>query len=154
MLTRDQLRGLSVERAECYGKPHVGCRYTGRTARRYERTQGWCCVCGRPAGSCHHVVPIGRGEFFRLVTPKGTWNLRSALLCLCGSGTTGCHDGFHGGAFLKARWVWDDEDCERMWWDGDLLTLMRPHSPQLYLYGRWEITNRRTGEVMTIREER
>lgn len=96
------LRGYPKERAELYGKPHLGAHYTHGKA--YEALSQRCCVCGRRAGSVHHVAHRSWGETFRLVTPCGTWDLRSPLFCLCGSGTTGCHDKFHGGARLKAEW--------------------------------------------------
>lgn len=152
MISMGQLQGHSLERAELYGKPHVGARYTGKGARDYERTQEWCCICGRPAMSCHHVIPRGRGERFNLVTPNGTWSLRSPLFALCGSGTTGCHDGFHGAARFVPRWVWDNIQFEQQWWDGLLLKLFPPHHPGLYDYGRWEIEDRDTGRTITIRE--
>lgn len=153
MIAAPRLLGRSLERAELYGKPHVGCRYTGEGARCYERTREWCFLCGRPAQSCHHVVPRSQGERFRLVTSCGTWELRSALFCLCGGGTTGCHDGFHGGARYRARWVWDDSECEAQWWDGLLLARHGPHDPALYWYGCWEIEDLRSGKVKTVREE-
>lgn len=152
MIGMARLRGLPAGVAELYGKPHVGARYTGAGKRDYERTQGWCCICGRPAQSCHHVVPRGKGEVFELVAPNGAWGLRSPLFALCGSGTTGCHDGFHGGARYVARWVWDAAEFERRWWDGELLGRHPPHDPALYLYGRWEIEDRKTGKAIAIRE--
>ena len=153
MILMSQLRGQSLERAELYGKPHVGAHYTGKGARAYERTRETCCVCGRPAQSCHHVIPRGRGERFELATPNGKWSLRSPLFALCGSGTTGCHDGFHGGARYIARWAWDNPLYQEQWWDGSLLMLHPPHHPGQYLYGRWEIEDRATGRTITIREE-
>lgn len=153
MITMAQLRGTSLERAELYGKPHVGARYTGSTAKSYERTADCCCICGRPAQSCHHVIPRGRGERFQLVTPNGTWSLRSPLFALCGSGTTGCHEGFHGGARYRARWAWDNIQYEQQWWDGLLLRQFAPHHPALYAYGRWEIEDRATGRTILLREE-
>lgn len=152
MIGMARLRGLPAGVAELYGKPHVGARYTGAGKRDYERSQGWCCICGRPAQSCHHVVPRGKGEVFELVAPNGTWGLRSPLFALCGSGTTGCHDGFHGGARYVARWVWDAAEFERQWWDGELLGRHPPHDPALYLYGRWEIEDIKTGRAIAIRE--
>lgn len=152
MIGMAQLRGTTLEQAERYGKPHVGARYTGKGKRDYERTQAWCCICGRPAISCHHVVPLGKGERFQLVTPNGTWSLRSPLFALCGSGTTGCHNGFHGGARFVPRWVWDNTLFEQQWWSGELLKRHPPHDPALYLYGRWEVEDRDTGRTITIRE--
>ena len=79
------LRGYPKERVELYGKPHLGARYTHGKA--YEALSPRCCVCGRRAGSVHHVAHRSWGETFRLVTPCGAWDLRSPLFCLCGSGT-------------------------------------------------------------------
>ena len=45
ILQASQLRGWPKERAELYGKPHLGARYTGK--RSYELLQDRCCVCGR-----------------------------------------------------------------------------------------------------------
>ena len=106
ILQASQLRGWPKERAELYGKPHLGARYTGK--RSYELLQDRCCVCGRRAQSCHHVAHRSWGLEFELVTPNGTWSLRSPLFALCGSGTTGCHGGFHTG-LLSAEWRWDSE---------------------------------------------
>lgn len=47
ILQASQLRGWPKERAELYGKPHLGARYTGK--RSYELLQDRCCVCGRRA---------------------------------------------------------------------------------------------------------
>lgn len=151
--------GLSYEKASLYGLPHIGaryrrsgCKWKRNGARSYERTQEWCCICGRPATNCHHVVPISYGEVFELSTPNGDWALRSPLFALCGSGTTGCHNGFHGGAWLKARWVWDSPEYEREWWDGVLLARYAPHHPALYCYGQWVIENRKSGIAIVHRE--
>lgn len=151
MIERYQLRGLSLDKAELYGKPHIGAHYTGR--KGYERTQDYCCICGKPAQSCHHVIPLSRGKVFQLQTPKGSWFLRSPLFALCGTGTTGCHNDFHGGARYIPRWVWDSEEFKRRWWSGSLLSKHTPHSPALYWYGHWEILDRKTGNVITIRED-
>ena len=95
MISMGQLQGHSLERAELYGKPHVGARYTGKGARDYERTQEWCCICGKPAMSCHHVIPRGRGERFNLFTPNGKWSLRHTPFAgesLCGCGAPGAQE--------------------------------------------------------------
>ena len=88
------------------------------------------------------------GETFRLVTPCGAWDLRSPLFCLCGSGTTGCHDKFHGGARLKAEWRWRHPVYEEAWWTGQLLQVYEPHDPGLYEYGYWLITDRDGNEMI------
>ncbi len=154
-----ELHGLSFEKAILYGLPHIGARYarSGQKwersgARRHERTQEWCAVCGRPSENCHHVVPVSNGAVFELCTPNGTFPLRSPLFAVCGSGTTGCHNGFHGGAWLKARWVWDLPEHREAWCSGELLSRFAPHHPALYCYGRWEIENRKTGLVVAHRE--
>ncbi len=146
ILDARQLRGLPMERAELYGKPHLGARYTGKG--RYELTRPRCCVCGRRATNCHHVAHRSWGVEFPLVTPNGTWSLRSPLFALCGSGTTGCHNGFHGGATLRAEWRWRSETYEEAWWTGRLLQVHEPHSPELYDYGYWAITDRDGNEII------
>lgn len=153
------LHGISIEKAALYGLPHIGARYAqeGKKwsrsgARRYEKTCDFCFICGRPSTNCHHVVPLSCGQVFELETPRGTFPLRSPLFALCGSGTTGCHNGFHGAARFKAAWSWDDPEFERAWWDGRLLSQYPPHSPQLYNYGAWLIEDRFTHQLITHRE--
>lgn len=148
ILTREQLRGMSRERAELYGKPHIGCRYLGS---RYELTRPRCIVCGRPASNCHHVAHRSWGRTFRLETPNGSWELLSPLFALCGSGTTGCHGGFHGGARLTAEWRWRSEESERMWWSGELLQGYRPHDPGLFRHGYWAIKSNDGTEIIRER---
>ena len=135
ILQASQLRGLPKERAELYGKPHLGARYTHGKA--YEALSPRCCVCGRRAGSVHHVAHRSWGETFRLVTP-----------CLCGSGTTGCHNKFHGGAGLRAEWRWRSKVYEEAWWTGRLLEVYGPHHPGLYEYGYWAITDEHGNEMI------
>lgn len=148
MIGMRQLRGLSIDKAELYGKPHIGARYT--SGDRYGLTADRCCVCGAPATNCHHVIPKSRGREFAMQTPSGLWMLRSPLLALCGSGTTGCHDGFHGGAFLKASWVWHSPIYRDAWWSGELLEAHSPHSPELYMYGHWAIRDSRANKTIEI----
>lgn len=139
------LRGWPKERAELYGKPHLGARYTHDTA--YEPTQARCAVCGRRACNCHHVARRSWGKTFRLVTPNGVWELHSPLFALCGSGTTGCHGKFHDGG-LHAEWVWRTWAAEEAWWSGSLLREFPPHSPDLYEFGYWAITDRYGNEII------
>lgn len=151
------LNGLSREKASLMGMPHIGAHYThegkkyradGR--RNYEPTIEHCCICGKSLRkpNCHHVVPLGHAGVFELHGKA----LRSPLFAVCGSGTQGCHNGFHGGAFLKPRWVWDSEEFERQWWSGELLEQLEPNSTLLYHYGQWEITNTKTHQVIKYRE--
>ena len=141
MLTMQQLRGLSYEKASLYGLPHLGVEYTKGGHRL---TVDSCIICGKPATNAHHVIPIRSGKTFH--HPAG-FELKSPLFALCGSGTTGCHNAFHGGAKYRARWVWDDELWERLWWNGKLLNEYGEHSPELFKIGAWII------ESETIRKE-
>lgn len=150
MPTMSQLHGLSYRWAHMFGMPNLGAHYTPRTREGYESNGAYaldsdtCVLCGRRAQNTHHVVPRSVANTF---TINGHM-LRSPLMALCGSGTTGCHDGFHGGSLYEARWVWDrDED---MWWDGTLLEEYRPHDPRLYRHGHWEIVSKRNGAVMRV----
>lgn len=149
---RHMLRGLSVQRAELFGKPGWMARYEGASATSHRACEGAVCVCcGRPASNVHHVSPLGRGRSFTLDSQVGSWDLKPALFAVCGTGTTGCHNGFHGGARYKAEWVWDtDRDAEE-WWSGRLLLTVGPHSPLLYLYGGWRITDAATGRETQVR---
>lgn len=149
ILKSSQLGGMPLERAELYGKPHLGCRYT--SGDRYEALQPVCAVCGRRAGSCHHVARRSWGKAFRLETENGTWDLRSPLFALCGSGTTGCHGRFHT-AGLRAEWRWRSDEYGEAWWRGELLRDYGPHHPGLYGYGCWVVTDGAGHEM--IREER
>lgn len=47
MIPASALRGMPKPRAELYGKPHLGCRYTHGGS--YEALQPVCCLCGRRA---------------------------------------------------------------------------------------------------------
>lgn len=147
-----ELHGLSYEKAMLYGMPHIGARYTHNGLKWKRNGARRCAICGKPSKNCHHVVPISNGQVFELVTPRGSFPLRSPLFAVCGSGTTGCHDGFHGGAWLKARWVWDMPEYEEAWCSGELLERFAPHHPALYCYGQWEIENTKTGLVIAHRE--
>lgn len=53
------------------------------------RDGGLCVRCGKPAGSVHHRS--GRGMGGRQGTESARINQPAWLLCLCGSGVTGCH---------------------------------------------------------------
>lgn len=141
-----QLQGLSADRASLFGMPHIGAAY--RRSGGYAPITDRCLMCGRPVSNCHHVVPRSVREVFVLDGHE----LRSPLFALCGSGTTGCHDGFHGGARYFASWAWDDPRDEDLWWDGTLLRHYLPHDVRLYGRGRWEIEDRLTGRTVTYRD--
>ena len=147
-----QLRGLSYEVAECYGKPHIMARYDGSSVKSHRREEdAVCVVCGRPATNAHHNPPLSKGDVFLLMTGWGRFVLKPALIAVCGSGTTGCHNGFHGGARFKARWVWDSDESAEKWWNGEFLKEMPPHSNKLYRYGCWRISDSRTGRETEYR---
>ena len=71
----------------------------------------------------------------------------SPLFALCGSGTTGCHGKFHDGG-LRAEWVWRTGAAEEAWWSGTMLREYPPHSPDLYMFGYWAITDRYGNEII------
>ena len=140
--------GLSRSRAELFGKPNVGAEYVGR--ERYVHTADRCPVCGAPAGSVHHLCPRGTARSIEIVGPDGPTLLRSSLVALCGSGTTGCHGRMHSRE-LEVEWEWYRPAYEAMWWDGLLLASVEPHSNDLYRYGCWAIRDRDTHSVLRIR---
>ncbi len=130
-MDRSLLRGMSIERAELYGKPHLGAHYDGAA---HVHDIPFCALCGRPAGSVHHIQPLRNGREFGLHGHV----LMSSLATLCGSGTTGCHGMLHAGSAF-VRWRWDSPEAGDAWWDGTLLRRFGPYSPELYRYGCWEI---------------
>lgn len=142
-----RLCGLSRKVFDCFGKPHIMCHYEGRSIGSHALDEGaWCACCGRPATNAHHW-PAGR----RTVEVAGKV-LRPSLIAVCGSGTTGCHDGFHGGARFDAEWSWDDEGDFERWLNGDFWeTGYEAHDPRLYLHGCWILADRRTGRTWSIR---
>ena len=149
---RWQLRGLSLQTAELYGKPHIHAHYAGKGVKTHKRDEGArCAVCRRAAQSVHHAPPLSKGREFLLSTPNGEWALKPSLFALCGSGTTGCHNQFHGGARYEPLWVWNDDEAAEEWWSGRILSMVAPHSPALYLYGKWAIVDRLTGKVIEVR---
>lgn len=122
-------RGWSYSKAINMGMPHC------------EKNR--CYICGRQSceqgfHSMHHITPKGSGsKTMELFGRK----MESAQVYLCGSGTTGCHNEFHGGAKYKMFWKWDHPELEKMWFDGTFLGAgVFPHSPNLWQYGRYEIT--------------
>lgn len=139
-----RLRGLPVDRAELYGKPHAG----------IDDETPLCAVCGRLATNRHHAAHRKWGRTFELATERGMWRLESALIALCGTGTTGCHGAMHGGARLSVRWVWDTEEAARAWWSGELLARYAPHDPALYGFGGWEFADAAGRTVAGWRGER
>lgn len=150
------LAGLPLEVAELFGKPHVGCRYKGSSVDSHTLIdQAKCCVCGKPATNCHHVPQKGMGgrnRQFTLSSEWGTFVLSPALLAVCGSGTTGCHNGFHGGARYTPKWVWDMPGADEEWWSGWLLSHgFPPHSERLFMLGHWEIQDKKTQKTIEIR---
>ena len=148
-----QLRGLSYEAAGKFGMPHLGAHYRCDSphANVLDCDMQPCAVCGRPAANSHHEPPIGMGgrnAVFTLSTERGAFFLKPALIAVCGSGTSGCHHEFHGGARYSIRWAWHSDAAAERWWSGWYLTRgYVPHDPRLYRHGHWEITDKQTGRV-------
>lgn len=137
------LCGLSVDAAECFGKPHVGASYLRDDARSNRLAEGAACPsCGKLAESSHHEPPLGMGganRSFLLRTPMGIHVLKPALIALCGhDNVTGCHGKRHQGK-LPIRWRWDSDEHAERWWSGELLSRLAPHDDALFELGRWEI---------------
>ena len=140
MVDARKLHGLSIDRAECYGKPHINAFYTGNGLRAYKRDDvALCPLCGRPATNTHHQPDR---FFFRFMLKDGGYiALRPALMAVCGSGTTGCHGDIE--AFrTNVRWRWDSDEYESAWWDGTMLSSgLGAHDERLYHYGCWVFEN-------------
>lgn len=133
---RSLLRGLSLPVAECFGKPHYWAEYlsSAPNVKSYRFGRGAPCkVCGHPATNAHHHPPRSKG----LLT-IGDHVLRPTLFALCGDGVRGCHGKIHNG-LINIEWVWFDDEYAKMWWSGELLKSIEPHSDELYEYGGWKI---------------
>lgn len=141
MIPSSVLRGMPYSKAKCFGMPHHMAFYTSGD-RHSLQAGATCLVCGRPAQSAHHEPQKGfGGKTWTLRTPKGAFVLRPALIALCGSGTTGCHGKRHSG-LLRIEWAWDDPAWEDAWFSGEILSMgIRPHSPELYGFGHWEVSH-------------
>ena len=133
---------------ECYGKPNFMARYrTGSINSHVLEDDALCLCCGRRANNAHHW-PVGR----RTVEVAGKV-ARPSLFAVCGSGTTGCHGGWHGGARYRALWSWDRDEYAGWWLTGAFWEMgMEPHDPELYLYGCWELYDLRDGRIWRHRE--
>lgn len=150
--TMDQLCGLPREIAECYGKPHIMAHYASGGVKSHKPDEGAvCAVCRQRVGSVHHNPPLSRGRVFVLRSEWGQFVLKPSLIALCGSGTTGCHNGFHGGARYRAYWIWDSDEYAEKWWSGEFLKDMSPHDPALYRFGKWLIHDARNDKDFEYR---
>lgn len=153
------LHGVPYAVAECYGKPHLGARYrieefawdrkaALRAAHSHELLEDATCICcGRMATNAHHYPPLGTASTFRHKNRL----LRPSLFAVCGSGTTGCHNGWHGAARFRALWRWDSDQYAQEWWEGEMLPEVGEHSTELFLYGRWEIYDMEQGRIWQVR---
>lgn len=148
----NQLSGLSYRVAELYGKPHIQAHYKNANVKSNTLDEDACCViCGARATNSHHTPPLSKGRTFLLRTYWGQFILKPALFAVCGSGTTGCHNDFHGGARYRPEWVWYEDEYAEMWWDGTFLRRHAPHGDWLYNYGFWRIHDLDTNKKIEIR---
>lgn len=152
-LSSKQLNGLDYRKAELMGKPHINAHYANRRVKS-NMLDGYapCCVCGQLATNSHHVVPLSVCHFWKMNTPRGVFSLSTPLFALCGSGTTGCHNGFHGGARYSVEWVWVSEQYRDEWWEGHTLAnICRQHDSFLWQQGYYELTDKVSGRVFRLR---
>lgn len=134
---RELLRGLSVDVAECYGKPHIGAYYDNSSINSHKMTGVHSCpCCGAPATNVHHCPPKSKGKFI-----LHGHVLRPALFALCGSGTTGCHGEVHKKLIIP-EWHWFSDEYAEQWWSGKLLETYKPNSNDLYEFGAWKFVKK------------
>lgn len=132
-----------------YGLPHIGCRYTNSSVNSNKLNEDATCVCcGLPATNAHHYPPKGTAP----VRHRCGFELRPALFAVCGSGTLGCHNDWHGGARYEAWWRWDRFEYEQQWQNGELLRKYGAHNPELYYYGCWVIHDKKIDTYWEVRE--
>lgn len=129
-------RGWSHQKAVNMGMPHL--------------LEDRCIICGAELDcaphSKHHVTPKGAGCKQMTLRSKETgreYRLESSLVSVCGTGTTGCHNGLHGGAEFRMSWVWESDLLEKMWFDGVFLDEdYKPHDPRLWTMGHYDVWKR------------
>lgn len=135
MIDSKLLKGFSVDRAICYGMPHIGCHYESSSVNSHKLNENaLCAVCGAPAVHAHHEPPKGMGAgsaYFKI----GEHKLRPSLIALCEN----CHYDRHSKG-LKIRFKLNDDETTNRWLQGELLDKgITPHSPEIYEYGYWVI---------------
>lgn len=144
-IPREILRGLTVDEASCLGMPHQGAFYLHSSGDAHKIIDDMHCVNCRfqMATNAHHEPIKGMGGR-KVITLHGML-LRPSLHALCGFGNNGgCHGLRHSGE-LKIRWVWNDDESKRAWWEGELFQLdIEPHDSRLFDYGRWEYESGKT----------
>ena len=142
-----------------YGMPHIGCTYTRDDVAATAFDDDWvaCAICGATATNRHHEPPRGRHSAtddsgrkrlgaLLLMTERGRFVLKPALIALCGSGTTGCHSLVHS-RLVEIEWAFDTEEYAGQWESGYLLSHgIKPHSEKLYGYGCWHFHDKRNGK--------
>ena len=130
---------MRVPEPRFHGLPHVGARYVGGWANKrlaYVRTADACPVCDMArASEAHHIDPVGMGgrqspKMFE--TRMGAFVVYTPLVAVCPS----CHRMLHDGR-LSLAWLWDDEECARLWAEGWFLARYAPHDPALEEFGCW-----------------
>lgn len=147
------LGGLPLKKAELFGKPHLGAHYRKFDRHSQALEDGAPCVCcGRRATNAHHACPLHAAGQFVLAGKWGRHVLLSSLVSVCGSGTEGCHDGFHGGARFEIEWAWDSWKYADMWWSGWLLShWCAPHSERLFELGGYVLRDKDRGREWVLR---
>lgn len=132
-----------------YGLPHIGCKYENKSVNSNRLLDDAKCVCcGLPATNAHHYPPKGTAP----TRKRNGHVLKPALFAVCGSGTLGCHNDWHGGARYTAFWRWDRHEYEKQWEDGTLLEIHGAHSPALYYYGCWVIQDKKLDISWEVRK--
>lgn len=125
-----QLQGLPYEIAELYGKPNVNARYL-RDDSDCHSYWGDCSACEQLSQGVVQLPIREWGRNFLLMTPAGRYVLKPSLMAMCD---------LHGLDFQtsKIRWRWYDSEYARLWWNGEILKHIEPHSPRLYSFGEWD----------------
>lgn len=136
--------GLPMDRANLYGKPHLGGAFYPdmRTKLGHLEPDAVCVVCGKPASNAHHVVPKGMGggsATLHLPFDDKGIELRSPLMAVCGMGNvSGCHKRMHD-RDVRVRWEWDEPKYEEWWWKGYFFQNHEQHDPAFFNFGRYII---------------
>ena len=141
--------GISKQRLELMGKPHIGAYYEREDYKTNRLKEGArCAICGKPATESHHVVPRSTVHAYTLDTPLARFVVMSPLFALC----RGCHDDIHKRGRYAIEWVWEREQYREEWENGHTLAhICRPANEFLFQQGHYLLTDNFTGEERELK---
>lgn len=141
--------GVSINRLELMGKPHIGAHYEREDYRTNRLDEGArCVICGRIATDSHHLVPRSVLRGYTVDTPLGRFVTMSPLFALCRT----CHKDIHDRGRYNFEWRWTKKQYVDEWHNGHTLAhVCRPGSDFLFQEGYYLMTDKLTGTTRKLK---